>query len=604
MFLLASALVIAAASPNGQVRFELASGMTYSVKLAGRTVIEPSRLSITVDGVDIAAGAKPGRTASRRIRESFPWLGAHAVAVADCNEFSLPVSGRIPYTVQIRACNDGVAFRTIVPGAGSRVPDEATVFRPAAGSTVWHHDLEGHYEALHKRSRIEEIPPEEWLAPPVTFRLPDGGGYASITEAGLAHYAGMALQADGHGALHARLGHAHPPGYPFRLRYKDDIERLSKPAAVSGTITTPWRVILTGSGLNSLVNADLVWTLAPPPDPKIFPQGAATPWAKPGRAVWKYLDGGRNDAATVREFSRLAGRLGFEYQVVEGFWQKWTEEELRDVIADSRRHGVGLWLWKHSRELRDPESRSRFFGLCRRVGAAGVKIDFFDHEAKEVVELYETLLREAAARRLLVNFHGANKPTGGARTWPNELTREAVRGMESRKSPRARHDATIPFTRLLAGPADYTPVHFGERRNDTTWAHQIATAVIFTSPLLTYAAHPAAILANPAVDVIRAIPAVWDETRVLPGSEIGEAAVFARRKADEWFIAAVNGETARRVEIRLDFLRAGSWKAQLVRDAGAAGDSVSVETLVVRKGARWAIDLLPGGGFTARISRQ
>lgn len=603
MFLLASALVIAVASPNGQVRFELASDMTYSVKLAGRTVIEPSRLSITVDGADLAAGAKPGRATSRRIREQFAWHGSHATAIADCNESSVPVSGRIPYTVEIRACNDGAAFRTIVPGTGSRVPDEATVFRPPAGSTVWHHDLEGHYEALHRRSLIGEIPAGEWLAPPVTFRIPEGG-YASITEAGLARYAGMALQTDGQGALHARLGHAHPPSYPFRLRYKEDMERLAKPAAVSGTITTPWRVILVGADLNALVNADLVWTLAPPPDRRMFPQGAATPWVKPGRAVWKYLDGGQNDAATVREFSRLAGQLGFEYQVVEGFWQKWTEEELRDVIADSRRHGVGLWLWKHSRELRDPQSRTRFFDLCRRAGAAGVKIDFFDHEAKEVVELYETLLREAAARQLLVNFHGANKPAGESRTWPNELTREAVRGMESRKSPRARHDATIPFTRLLAGPADYTPVHFGERRNDTTWAHQIATAIVFTSPLLTYAAHPAAILANPAAELIRAIPAVWDETRVLAGSEIGEAAIFARRRGGDWFIAAVNGETAREVEIRLDFLGAGSWKALLVKDAGTAGDSVSVETAVAGKDGRWMIGLLPGGGFAARISRQ
>lgn len=602
--MLAAALfLISVTSPNGQIRFELTPGLKYSVKLDGRTVIEPSRLSITVDGADLASGAKAGRPARRRIRESFPWHGAHAVATADCNEVSLPVSSRVSYTLEIRACNDGAAFRTIVPGAGSRVPDEATEFRPAAGSTVWRHDLEGHYEAIHKRSRIGEIPAGEWLAPPVTFRLPEGG-YASITEAGLDHYAGMALQADGGGALLARLGHSHPPSYPFRLRYKEDIERLARPAAVSGAIVTPWRVILAGRGLNALVNADLVWALAPPPDPKLFPQGAATPWVKPGRAVWRYLDGGANDAATVGEFSKLAGQLGFEYQVVEGFWQKWTEEELRAVIADSRRHGVGLWLWKHSRELREPEARARFFDLCRRVGAAGVKIDFFDHEAREVVELYHTLLREAAERRLLVNFHGANKPAGEGRTWPNELTREAVRGMESRKTPRARHDATIPFTRLLAGPADYTPVHFGERRNDTTWAHQIATAVLFTSPLLTYAAHPAAILANPAVDVIRAIPSVWDETRVLPGSEIGEAAVFARRKGTEWFLAVVNGETPRRLEISLDFLGGGVWKAAMVRDKRPAGDSVEMEISAVRKGGKWAVDLLAGGGFVARIARE
>src|SRR5207253_110778 len=112
---------------------------------------------------------------------------------------------------------------------------------------------------------------------------------------------------------------------------------------------------------------------------------------------------------------------------------------------------------------------------------------------------------------LLVNFHGANKPTGGSRTWPNELTREAVAGMESR-GPRAVHDATLPFTRFLAGAADCTPVLFTARRGDTSWAHQLATAVVFTSPLLTYAANPQALLANPAVDIIKSIPSTWDET--------------------------------------------------------------------------------------------
>lgn len=590
------------ASPDSRIRLELSPELALSMTLEGRTVIEPSRLEIRVDGVDLVEGARAGRPVRRRIRESFPWLGAHAIAQADCNEARIPFSGRIPWRLEIRACNDGAAFRAVIPGEGNRVPDEATLLRPAAGSTVWHHDLEGHYEGIHRQSRISDIPAGEWLAPPVTFRLP-AGGYASITESALTRYPGMALQADGHGGLRVRLGHAHPPSYPFRLRYREDIERLARPASLSGTIVTPWRVILAARDLHALVNADLVAALAPPPDPELFPQGALTPWVKPGRAVWRYLDGGANDAATVREFSALAGKLGFEYQVVEGFWQKWPEEELRAVIADARRHGVGLWLWKHSRELRDPEARARFFDLCARSGAAGVKIDFFDHEALEVVELYETLLREAARRRLLVNFHGANKPTGGSRTWPNELTREAVRGMESRKSPRARHDATLPFTRLLAGPADYTPVHFGERRNDTTWAHQLATAVILTSPLLTYAAHPASLLSNPAAELIRAIPSVWDETRVLPGSEIGEAAVFARRKGGEWFLAAVNGETPRRLEIPLDFLGPGEWKAVMAKDPGGAGNSMVLETAAARRSTRWSLELPPGGGFLARITR-
>ncbi|MBI4888989.1 MAG: glycoside hydrolase family 97 catalytic domain-containing protein, partial [Acidobacteria bacterium] len=353
-----------------------------------------------------------------------------------------------------------------------------------------------------------------------------------------------------------------------------------------------------------LVNSGLVRALSPAPDPKLFPQGAATAWVKPGRAVWKYLDGGQNDAATVREFSRLAGQLGFEYQVVEAFWQKWSAEELKEIIAESKAQGVGLILWKHSKDLRTPEERKAFFDQIAAAGAAGAKIDFFDHEAKEVVELYEVLLREAAERQLLLNFHGANKPAGESYMWPNELTREAVRGMESGKSPRARHDATLPFTRLLAGPADYTPVHFGARRNDTTWAHQLATAIVFTSGLLTYAANPRSLVDSPAVELIKAIPASWDETRVLAGSEIGEVAILARRKGADWYVTVVNGAEARQVAVDLSFLPAGRYQGLAAQEADGNPASVEMKLAEWSQASRIVLELPAGGGFAARLTQR
>src|SRR5205814_9247525 len=159
----------------------------------------------------------------------------------------------------------------------------------------------------------------------------------------------------------------------------------------------------------------------------------------------------------------------------------------KELVDYSRQRGVGLWLWKHSKDLRTPEAREKFFKRLHDLGVGGAKIDFFDHEHKEIVDLYGALLKEAAKNQIMVNFHGANKPTGEARTWPNELTREAIRGMESsRLQARARHDATLPFTRFLAGHGDYTPVHFSARRGDPTWAHQIATAALCKDPLVTY----------------------------------------------------------------------------------------------------------------------
>src|SRR5690606_13672109 len=226
--------------------------------------------------------------------------------------------------------------------------------------------------------------------------------------------------------------------------------------------------------------------------------------------------------------SKLAGELGFEYHVVEGHWQRWSVAERKELVDYSNQHGVKLLFWKHSKDIRDPEARHEFFKHLHELGVAGAKIDFFDHEAKEIIDLYAACLKEAAHYQLILNFHGAYKPAGESITWPNEMTREAILGFEMR-GPWATHNTTLPFTRMLAGHADYTPLHFGDRRAETSETHQVASAIVLQAPLLIYAAHPQEMLDHPAVAVIKQIPTVWDETIVLPGSEIGRVAAFARR---------------------------------------------------------------------------
>jgi len=436
----------------------------------------------------------------------------------------------------------------------------------------------------------------------MTFKLPGGAGYSSITEAALVNYSGMALQCDGNRGFNLVLGHKHHVSYPYRLRYKDEIERVSRPAAVFGTITSPWRVVMIGADLNTLVNCDVVHNLCPPPDPNLFPEGINTDWVKPGRAVWRYLDGGGSSLEDMKEFSRLTGELGFEYHVLEGFWSRWSDDQIKDLADYSRQQGVGLWFWRHSRELRTPEAREAFFKRLHDLGVVGAKIDFFDHEHKDVIDHYTALLKEAAKYHVLVNFHGANKPTGEARTWPNEMVREAVRGMEASKlADRATHNVTLPFTRYLAGHGDYTPVHFGARRANTTWTHQIATAAVFNSPLLTYGAQPANILKNPSVEMIKSIPAVWDETIVLPVSQIGEIAAFARRSGDTWFLAILNGIVTRTVQVPLSFLGQGQYRAMLIRDDKDNDAALQIENETLSQKDTLSVDLRAGGGFIARF---
>jgi alpha-glucosidase len=599
-------------SPQGELRIILSldgGRLTYRAQLQGKPLIEPSPLGILVDGVDLGQGVTLGKAERYEIDESFPWYGGHSTAVARGRGARVAVThkaSRTAFTVDLRAFDDAVAFRLLVPGGGRRVPDAASAFRLPAGSVVWVQGPRDHYEGLYTRRELKEVPAEEWATPPLTFRLPDGRGYGSVTEAGLRGYAGMMLQADGRGGFQERLGHAPPPSYPFTLRYPEEmVKRLSQPAAVEGEITTPWRVVLAGTSLDALVNSDAIAALSAPPDPKLFPQGLRTSWVRPGRAVWRYLDGGENTFEGIKEFSRLAGELGFEHHVVEGQWRRWTDEQVRELVEYSKARGVSIWVWIHSRDQRDAEARRKLFARLHGLGVAGLKVDFFDHEAKEVIDLYHDILRDAAEAELLVNFHGANKPAGESRTWPNELTREGIRGLEYRSTPAwAEHNVTVPFTRFLAGHADYTPLVFTpERRKETTWAHQIATVVVFTSPAMIYGGHPKSLLDSPAAELIKSLPSVWDETRVLPPSAVGEAAVFARRSGERWFVGMLNGTSARSVRLDLRFLGSGRHKAMLVRDKGEDGAALEVETREVSATDVLEVALRPAGGFVARFTK-
>ena len=602
-------------SPDENVKLTIlpnAERLTFTVTAGEMTVIEPSEIVMNVDGYDLSAGVVFGKVERYEIDETYPWYGAHSTAVNRCNGARISLVHDLSftsYTLEIRAFNDGVAFRHVMPGeeSASRVPDEYTAFVIPDGSRVWYHGLDGHYEDDYRDKGIADVQPGEWAGPPLTFKLPGGAGYGSITEANLADYSGMALEADGRRGWITGLGHRQPLNYPYELRYgREEARRLAKPAAVGGTITTPWRVVMVGRDLNTLVNSTIVPNLCPPPDPKYFPEGIKTAWIKPGRAVWRYVDGGDGSFEGLKGFSRGAGELGFEHHVIEGVWNRWSMEQRKEMADYSRQQGkgVGVWFWKHSNQLRTPEAREEFFKMLRDLGVTGAKIDFFDHEAKEVIDHYEALLEKAAEYHILLDFHGANKPTGRTRTWPNELVREAVRGMESsRLKERARHQTILPFTRFLAGPAEYTTMIFNDRRGDSTWAHQIATLAVFASPLLTITARPDNILNHPAVDVIQSIPAVWDETLVLPGSEIGELAVFARRTGETWFLAVMCGPQARTIQAPLSFLGDGEYKALLVRDDKDNPAAVVLEDKTVRGGDTLAIEMPNGGGFVGRFAK-
>jgi alpha-glucosidase len=599
-------------SPDKKISFNIFvkdHSLFYNVVYQDKPVVESSPIRMSVDAKAITDGVRIGSADVYGLDEKYLWNGVHSIARNHFNGAKISiVQGALKYTLDVRIFNDGVSFRLIVPGkpGEKRVADESTVFTLPTGSSAWYHDLNMHYEGLYAKKNMDTVKAGEWAAPAVTFQLPDSQLYLSVTEADLKNYGGMALQTNGNKGMVLRLPQNQPTSYPYKLRYSpEDTLRLSKPAVISGTITTPWRVIIIADGLNTLVNNDVVHNLCPPPDKKIFPQGIKTDWIKPGPAVWKYLDdGGDGTLETMKEYSRLASTLGFKHNILEGFWKKWSDRDIKSLVDYSREKGVEIWLWEHSKNLRETNARQAFFKHCHELGIGGLKIDFFDHEAKEEIDLYQAILRETAELKMMVDFHGANKPTGQERTWPNELTREAVKGMEASKlADRAGHDVTLPFTRFIAGHAEYTPVHFGERRKNTTWTHQIASAAILSAPLLTYSASPQHLLANPAVEMIKSIPSVWDETIVLPGSAIGEAAVYARRKGSTWFLAVMNGAKPKTFDISLSFLGQGSYKTLQVSEGDGDSTALNVSEGGHSENDQIRLNLTEGGGYIAKFSK-
>ena len=496
-FLFASLQVVASdttivKSPNGSIAFNLFQKdrrLYFSVFFNNKPIIVSSPMEMMVDSFSVTKNMVVQKTKRYSHNETYPIFGAHAKAVNSWNGMEIYTTsggGALHTTLDIRVFNDGVAFRYKVLSKQSILtPQEKTVFNLPSKSTLWYHDLYMHYEGVHIKKQIDSVQTGEWMAPPVTFKLPHGV-YASITEAALLNYPGMALQSNGKNGLMITLASDQPTSYPYKLRYSaEDTLRMRQPAKIKGIVTTPWRVVIIGKDLNALVNNDIITNLNPPPDPKLFPNGLNTDWIKPGRAVWKYLNGGGDGTPEVmKHFTDGAADLGFEHNILEGFWSRWTDQQLKDLVDYSKQKGVSIWLWKHSKSLRSAASRDSFFSKCSALGIAGAKIDFFDSEAKEVIDLYDSILHDAAKHHVLLNFHGANKPTGLIRTYPNSLVYESVKGMESSKlEDRATHETTIPFTRYLVGAGEYTVLHFGERRRNTTWAHQVASIAILSAPL-------------------------------------------------------------------------------------------------------------------------
>jgi alpha-glucosidase len=570
-----------------------------------------------------------------------------------------------------RAYNEGVAFRYFLPKQDGLDPfvisAENTGFYFNQDVTAYALRLNSFvtaYESHYDRIKLNQIKPESIIGLPLLVEIPHGP-WVALLEADLTDYAGMYVGGVA-GAPNALISKLSPvPSYDLFSSgsYVDQVVKehdlgknarlaqqklilsppgkgqrlLPRPANIAlgpdsedivvGTTpkATPWRVLLINSRPGALIeNNYLILDLSRPS------ALVDTSWIVPGKAAWDWWSGrlARNvnfesgmNTATMMHYIDFAAEHHIEYMLIDGAWSPFNditktipEIDMPAIMAHANSKGVKVLLWALWTAVLDQGDVA--FPLYEKWGVAGVKIDFMDRDDQEMVNWYEEIARKAAEHHLVVDFHGAYKPTGLRRTYPNILTREGVLGLEQNKSnygTTPEHDVTLAFTRMLAGPLDYTPGSFHNATREQfkprniepfsqgTRAHQLALYAIYETPLAMLADYPEAYEGQPEFEFIEKVPTVWDDTKVLNG-EPAKFVTIARQHGDSWYVGSITNWDARDLEIPLSFLGKGKYQAKIFAD-GANADKVATSVTVneqsVTASDTLKVHLAPGGGWAA-----
>ena len=528
------------------------------------------------------------------------------------------------YGLIVRAYNDGVAFRYVLPktlGADSFVvTDEATEFAFPADATCWGGDYSNCTECQYPERRLSALTVSAQQPSCLPLLTRTTGGYAAITEADLIDWAGLFLVREP------------TPGDPTRVTLKADLAMRQDGHGMVVSATprvSPWRVVMLGRKPGDLYGSDLIWNLATPS------RLADTSWVKPGITAWDPWwagsVGARGTTESDKPYIDFAASMGFAYQLVDWGWYQNSDVTkigsavdvfaLRDYAAA---RGVKLLLWMDSSDLK-ATGVDKAFSTVASWGIPGVKVDFMNSDSQETVQWYYSTLETAAKYHLMVDFHGAYKPTGLARTWPNYITQEGVMGNEYNKlhsdGSTITHTITLPFTRALLGPMDFTPGGFvnvtrqqfvqdagaqpgGSCEVPGTRARQLAETVIYPSPLLCLCDAPKNYVGQPGVEFFRGLPTVWDDTVVL-GADVARQIVVARKSGPRWYVAAMDADHPLTVTVPLNFLGKGNWTLESYQDtpqSEATPTSIAHTLKAIRRGDPLTIPMATGGGYAAILS--
>jgi len=543
--------------------------LAYLIKKDGQVVVDTSLLGIILAEKTLGANSKIKRKECVTAKFDYPLLGVKNKAQhqATISTFEMEETDGFTWVLEFQVSEEGVAFRYKVPGDVTQtVKGELSSFRFPNKTTVWYFERNNDWKLKSHAGEwlsadISAMPTVSKMGPvqglTLTCELPNKT-YAVLAEATLFNYSGMRLEAIGNNT------------------FKANFTEGDKGFDVECEIVTPWRCVLLADNLNELVNNSFVASLNPKPDEKLFGDQS---WIKPGKAAWYWFTGSKASFDEEMKTADYAAKLGFQYTMVDEGWEDW--ENKWDAITKLCKHAqsksIGIFLWKHSKQINFPENNyavmAGFLDSVKQTGAVGVKVDFMNGETKSLIDFDEALLKLAAERKLMVNFHGCQQSSGEYRTYPNEVSREGIRGIElnnMKEGPlTASHNAALPFTRYVTGHADYTPIAFSAP-GETSWAQQLATLVCYYSTFQCIAENPEYLLKSdrikPALNFIKEVPTVWDETIVLPESNIGKLAVMARRKGTDWYLGIISSGPDRELTLNCNFLSGENYRTELFAD--------------------------------------
>jgi alpha-glucosidase len=628
----ASSQAISVESPGKNIVVTLTNSdkLSYSVTFNGRTIIKPSALGFEFrDEPPMTGNFDIPDQSVKNFNET--WIpvikSKHSEITNNYNELQLTLAEKSGLMRQmkfyLRVFNDGAAFRfKLLRGAkiGDRqITKELTTFNIPDDPKAWVVEYGGY--STSNESEFFEHPlsyiNEKTIAG-MPFLMDYGNNcWLAITEAKIDNYAAFYIGTTGtSNQLTTKL--VPLPGEPedgVKVRFADEVY-------------TPWRVLMIGDTPGTLIQSEIIQNLNDPcaiKDPT---------WIKPGMSAWDHWWSGevKMEMPVIKQYIDLASQMGWPYMLVDWQWYgkfnvpeaditKWAPQiDMPEIISYAKSKNVRIIVWLYSSDVNRNSAYKKAFPLYEKWGLAGIKIDFMDRDDQQMVNWYHDIIECAAENHLMVDFHGAYKPDGIIRTWPNMITREGVMGNEYYKfsdKMNPEHNVTLAFTRMLAGQMDYTPGAFlnvtrAQFKNQTpavvwnTRAAELSKFVIYESPLTVVCDHPDNILNQPGADFLKIVPTVWDDIKFIGGYP-GNYVAIAKRSGDKWFLGVMNNSKGKSVDIKLDFLPQGNYEADTWADTKKSDKDpkdIKISKQALKAGDTLKVTMADDGGFVAVIRRK